>query len=632
MKIKKFRGLFFKAVFVLSLISTVLACIIGLHVMRVDSRILKNEILQKQETVARRLVAVARSPISHSSRLFSVFTDLHTDFGGHEFLNQPDLDYLRDRNPSIFYLVVLDAAGKKVFSSGSPAPSFDYQKAFAEIVEVCVKQGQDYIGDVYRLGTNDLFLLMAFPIRQHLKDKDVHGVFVAELSLREMGRSLSQAYPLDMDAMLATGDGEIISYNGAPGGISRQTPPELVQKLHSIEQQLGDETSGEVTLPNGKKILVASAALSSTGWKVYVDQPANLAAQLFLGSVFHSSWDVTFIVLGMLLFVVGVSYLVIIPITRPLERLRKASVRLRDEEDAVIKTSDLDIPNNEIGELAQVVVQMSEGLQARRAEILSAQRQLSQVNQELEKRVEERTRELKEATSELVKTERLAAIGQMASIISHEIRNPLAVISNATRLLKVLVTSPNPKVVKQFGIIEAEIKQANSIISEVLGYARTRELMLSTIDLNSYLREILLSQPVTPGIVVREEIDPESVRIKVDAEEIKQALRNVIANAVEAMQGSGTLTVGTRVGRRAVCIFVADTGPGLTEEVRHKMFAPFFTTKARGTGLGLAVVGKAISRHKGKLFIKSELGKGSCFQIYLKIYRKPGDTNYGETN
>ena len=338
------------------------------------------------------------------------------------------------------------------------------------------------------------------------------------------------------------------------------------------------------------------------------------------------------IVLGMLLFVVGVSYLVIIPITRPLERLRTAAGRLRDEEDAVIKTSDLDIPNNEIGELAQVVVQMSEGLQARRAEILNAQEQLSRVNQELEKRVEERTRELKAATSELVKTERLAAIGQMASIISHEIRNPLAVISNATRLLKLLVTSPNPKAVKQFGIIEAEIKQANSIISEVLGYARTRELMLTTIDLNSYLREILLSQPVAPGLTVQDEIDPESVRIKVDAEEIKQALRNVISNAVEAMQGSGTLTVGTRVGRRVVCIFVSDTGPGIPDEVRHKMFAPFFTTKARGTGLGLAVVGKAISRHKGKLFIKSELGKGSCFQIYLKIYRKPGDTNYGETN
>lgn len=632
MKIKKFRGLFFKAVFVLSLISTVLAGVIGFHVVRVDSRILKNEVLQKEEAAARRLAAAALSQFSRTSQLFSVFTDLHTDLGGHEFLNQEDLDYLRRRDPAIFYLAVLDPQGKKVFSSGVPAASFVYSNVYPAILDTCVKQGRNYVGHVYRLGKDNLFVLLAFPVRQHLYDKEVRGVLLAEMDLQDMGQTLSQAYPLDMEAMLVSADGEIISYNGAPNGLAGDVPPQMREKLQHIANQLGNETVGEVKLSNGKKILVAAASLPLAGWKVYVDQPANLASRLFLKGTFNSSWDVLVIVLGMMLFVVGVSYLVIIPITRPLERLRAAAGRLRDEEEAVIQTSDLEIPNNEIGELARTVVQMAQGLQARRAEILSAQRQLSQVNQELEKRVEERTRELKAATSELVKTERLAAIGQMASIISHEIRNPLAVISNATRLLKVLVSAPGPKVVKQFGIIEAEIKQANSIISEVLGYARTRELMLSAIEVNSYVREILLSQPITPGITVKEELDSESVRIKVDAEEIKQALRNIIANAVESMQGIGTLTVGTRVGRRAVCIFVSDTGPGITDEVRYKMFAPFFTTKARGTGLGLAVVGKAISRHKGKLFIKSELGKGSCFQLYLKIYRKLGDTSYGETN
>ena len=328
----------------------------------------------------------------------------------------------------------------------------------------------------------------------------------------------------------------------------------------------------------------------------------------------------------------GVSYWVIVPITRPLERLRRAALALRENADVVFTKNDLEIPNNEIGELATVFLETVEALHVRRQEVLSAQRQLAQVNQRLEKRVEERTRELKQATGELVKAERLAAIGQMASIISHEIRNPLAVISNATRLIKMLVTSPDPKLAKQFGIIEAEIKQANSIISEVLGYARSRELILSTIDVNSYLRDILNSYPISRQITLQMDLESETVRIKIDAEEIKQALRNVISNAVEAMANGGTLTVGTRVGRRAVCIFVQDTGPGLSEEVRRKMFAPFFTTKARGTGLGLAVVGKAIARHKGKLFIKSELGKGTCFQIYLKIYKKTGDTNYGEAS
>ena len=152
------------------------------------------------------------------------------------------------------------------------------------------------------------------------------------------------------------------------------------------------------------------------------------------------------------------------------------------------------------------------------------------------------------------------------------------------------------------------------------------------VDVNSFLRELVLSFPMPGHISVQEELDPENVHVKVDAEEIKQALRNIITNAVDAMPTGGTLTVGSKVGRRVVCLYVKDTGVGIPEDIRQEMFSPFFTTKARGTGLGLAVVRKAIVRHKGKLFIKSELGKGTCFCVFLKIYRKEGDTNYGSAS
>ena len=628
---KRLNGLFAKAVLVLILISIVPVLIIGYHVMGVDSRVLKNEILQKQQTVASRLASVARAHISRKAQMFSIFVDLHTDFGGHDFVNQQDLHYLLARNPSIFYLAVLSPQGQQLLSAGQAAASVNYKKIAPDILRACVEKGEEYISDVYQM-PGGLFVLMAFPVRQHLDEVQVTGILVAEMNLQEMGESLSQAYPLDMNAIIATDEGEIISYNGAPDGLAQEPQPEMTQKVLAINSQLGYSRSGEVELPNGERVLVAVANLSLPGWKVYVDQPANVAAQLFVESTFHSFWDVLVLLLVMLAFVLVVSYWVIKPITRPLERLRKAAILQRENDDFVVHHNDVEIPNNEIGELASAFVDMSTALHMRRQELIRAQAELAQVNQALEKRVEERTRELKNASSELVKAERLAAIGQMASIISHEIRNPLAVISNATRLIKMLVTSPDPKLTKQFGIIDAEIKQANSIISEVLGYARTRDLILTTVDLNSYLRELLLSYPFIPGITLKDELDAESVRIKVDAEEIKQAIRNVVSNAIEAMPNGGTLTVGTKVGKRLVCIYIADQGPGITDEVRRKMFAPFFTTKARGTGLGLAVVGKAISRHKGKLFIQSKPGKGTCFQIYLKIYRKPGDTNYGESS
>lgn len=627
-----FRGLFSNAVFVLILISIVPMFVIGYHLMDVNSRVLKNEISQKQQTVASRLAAAVRFNITHNTQYFSVFVDLHTDFGGHNFINAADLKYLRRSNPSVLYLAALNTEGKLLLSSGKRAESVNWTQEIKSVLQACVKeQKPHYLGGVYP-SKDGLFMLMAFPIRQHLNDRRVSGVLVAETGLAELGRTLLQVYPMDMNALIATQEGQVISYNGAPGGLAAEPQPEMTDRVLEIKKLLGSSSSKEIKLSSGEKILVAEADLPISGWRVYVDQPADVTVQLLKESTFHSLWDVTVIVLMMLLFVGVVSYWVIKPITRPLERLRRAAVKQRENGDYVVRPEDLDIPNNEIGELAQAFVDMSSALHTRRQELIGAQTELAQMNQALEKRVEERTHELKAATRELVKSERLAAIGQMASIISHEIRNPLAVISNATRLIKMLVRTPDAKLLKQFGIIEAEIKQANSIISEVLGYARTRDLILSTIDLNSYLREILLSYPFIPGITLKDELDPESVRIKVDAEEIKQAIRNIVSNAVEAMNGGGTLTVGTKVGRRVVCIYIADTGPGISEEVRHKMFAPFFTTKARGTGLGLAVVGKAIGRHKGKLFIQSEAGKGTCFQIYLKIYKKPGDTSYGEAS
>lgn len=627
-----FRGLFSNAVFVLILISIVPMFVIGYHLMDVNSRVLKNEISQKQQTVASRLAAAVRFNITHNTQYFSVFVDLHTDFGGHNFINAADLKYLRRSNPSVLYLAALNTEGKLLLSSGKRAESVNWTQEIKSVLQACVKEQKPYyLGGVYP-SKDGLFMLMAFPIRQHLNDRRVSGVLVAETGLAELGRTLLQVYPMDMNALIATQEGQVISYNGAPGGLAAEPQPEMTDRVLEIKKLLGSSSSKEIKLSSGEKILVAEADLPISGWRVYVDQPADVTVQLLKESTFHSLWDVTVIVLMMLLFVGVVSYWVIKPITRPLERLRRAAVKQRENGDYVVRPEDLDIPNNEIGELAQAFVDMSSALHTRRQELIGAQTELAQMNQALEKRVEERTHELKAATRELVKSERLAAIGQMASIISHEIRNPLAVISNATRLIKMLVRTPDAKLLKQFGIIEAEIKQANSIISEVLGYARTRDLILSTIDLNSYLREILLSYPFIPGITLKDELDPESVRIKVDAEEIKQAIRNIVSNAVEAMNGGGTLTVGTKVGRRVVCIYIADTGPGISEEVRHKMFAPFFTTKARGTGLGLAVVGKAIGRHKGKLFIQSEAGKGTCFQIYLKIYKKPGDTSYGEAS
>lgn len=602
--------------------------LIGWHVLRVDNRVLQNEILDKQRTVAGQIASVLSEEISRKAQFFSVFTDLHTDFGGHPFIDKEDIDYLRIKNPEITHISVLNNKGRQLFYSSEESSRFSYASELDNILHACVAQGKDYVGSVNRVN-GQLYALMAFPLRRHLRDVKITGVLVVEMNLATLGSALQESYPEDLFVAVTSADGSLISYSGAEGGLALEENLPLRARLQRWQQALDTRNGARLELPDGQAVLVSRAQVPVMRWTVYVQQPADTIRRLLLESTFHSLWDVLVILLVMIAFVLLTGYFVISPIVRPVRRLQEAAVKLEQEEDYMPQEQDLIIPRNEIGQLARVFLHMAQVLRDRKNALVCAQQELAGMNKELELRVQQRTAELKAATDELVKAERLAAIGQMASIISHEIRNPLAVISNATRLIKTIEPPKDAKLIKQFSIIEAEIKQANSIISEVLGFARSRDMILSTIDLNSYLHDLLLSFPASSGIRLQEKLDPESVRLKIDAEEMKQAVRNLISNACEAMQGQGTVTLGTRVGKKVVCIYVADEGPGVPDALKEKIFSPFFTTKARGTGLGLAVVRKAVGRHKGKMFIHNRATGGAIFEIYLTIYRKTGDTRYG---
>ncbi|WP_428054728.1 ATP-binding protein [Candidatus Avelusimicrobium facis] len=625
---QKTGRLFSRAILALSVVSALPVLLIGWHVLRVDNRVLQNEILDKQRTVAGQIASVLSEEISRKAQFFSVFTDLHTDFGGHPFIDKEDIDYLRIKNPEITHISVLNNKGRQLFYSSEESSRFSYASELDNILHACVAQGKDYVGSVNRVN-GQLYALMAFPLRRHLRDVKITGVLVVEMNLATLGSALQESYPEDLFVAVTSADGSLISYSGAEGGLALEENLPLRARLQRWQQALDTRNGARLELPDGQAVLVSRAQVPVMRWTVYVQQPADTIRRLLLESTFHSLWDVLVILLVMIAFVLLTGYFVISPIVRPVRRLQEAAVKLEQEEDYMPQEQDLIIPRNEIGQLARVFLHMAQVLRDRKNALVCAQQELAGMNKELELRVQQRTAELKAATDELVKAERLAAIGQMASIISHEIRNPLAVISNATRLIKTIEPPKDAKLIKQFSIIEAEIKQANSIISEVLGFARSRDMILSTIDLNSYLHDLLLSFPASSGIRLQEKLDPESVHLKIDAEEMKQAVRNLISNACEAMQGQGTVTLGTRVGKKVVCIYVADEGPGVPDALKEKIFSPFFTTKARGTGLGLAVVRKAVGRHKGKMFIHNRATGGAVFEIYLTIYRKTGDTRYG---
>lgn len=225
---------------------------------------------------------------------------------------------------------------------------------------------------------------------------------------------------------------------------------------------------------------------------------------------------------------------------------------------------------------------------------------------------------------------------KMANIVAHEVRNPLSAIAGAAFLLRHHVTkmpdNSGTPLLKPVGIIENEIKSVTKIIDNLLDYSRTRPPKLVVRDMGEIITDIMGTYKAPDNIAIKLELDV-SYKVNVDVDEIKQVVRNLMNNAVDAMsEKGGTLTLNTfrsiipnKTGKDlpSICLNVTDTGCGIPADKLKSIFEPFFTMKTRGTGLGLAVVRKIIhERHKGFVDVKSKVGEGTTFSVQLPIYQE----------
>jgi PAS domain S-box-containing protein len=235
--------------------------------------------------------------------------------------------------------------------------------------------------------------------------------------------------------------------------------------------------------------------------------------------------------------------------------------------------------------------------------------------------------ELKRLEEESKRSERLSALGNLAAGVAHEIRNPLNAISIAAQRLKseFKPTSAEEDYQNFLSNILSEIKRLDQIVIQFLSLARSQKLNLEPTDSAAYLSEILNLVKVeaeAKGIRVQSRLS-DSATLKIDRPEMKKALLNIILNGMEAMQSGGTLTVETRhrTGADVLEIVISDTGKGIPAEDISKIFQPYFSTKEKGSGLGLAIAHRIVTDHKGKIEVKSEVGKGTSFVISLPMER-----------
>ncbi len=251
--------------------------------------------------------------------------------------------------------------------------------------------------------------------------------------------------------------------------------------------------------------------------------------------------------------------------------------------------------------------------------------EIRKLNEELELKVRERTQQLLDAQDKLLRKEKLVVLGQVAGSVGHELRNPLGVMSNAVYFLQAVLADADDSVKEYLDIIKNEITGSERIVSDLLDSVRTKAPHPEAVRVAEVIEQTLAKLSVPASVGVKVDIPPELPPLRVDVMQIKQVVRNLVSNGVEAMPEGGTLQIEAHeVSGAKIVITVRDDGVGMTHEQLGRLFQPLFTTKARGIGLGLVVVKNLTEANGGKVEVQSEPGKGATFSITLPVAGREG--------
>ena len=300
-------------------------------------------------------------------------------------------------------------------------------------------------------------------------------------------------------------------------------------------------------------------------------------------------------------------------ISTPIHDLTVAAQRVArgDYSQAVDGGSD-----DELGYLAH-------SFNAMTTEVQLAHKALRESADELERKVEARTAELKQMQAQMIQSEKMVAIGKLAAGVAHEINNPLTgVLTNSSLMLEDMADDHPWR--EDIQTIVNETLRCRKIVKGLLDFSRQTKPQRTLLDLNQVVEDTLSlvrNQTVFRNTRIVYELDPHLPTVLADADQMRQVVLNIVLNAAEAMVQGGELRVASSAdpAAKAVELRISDTGPGIPDEVRARIFEPFFTTKKTGTGLGLAVAYGIIERHHGRIRIESARGRGTTFIVSVPI-------------
>jgi two-component system sensor histidine kinase HydH len=241
-------------------------------------------------------------------------------------------------------------------------------------------------------------------------------------------------------------------------------------------------------------------------------------------------------------------------------------------------------------------------------------------NKSLAREVNLKTAELLASQERLVRSERFAAIGEAAAYVSHEIKNPLMVIGGLAHQVENKEGEPSLK--EKLHIIQAEVQRLENFLGDLRDFTRPVTPVMQKMNINEVIHDVdvlMKEEAKNRSINLVEQLDPQLPTLTADPNQMKQVVLNLVKNAFEAMESGGRVVLASGADGNQVWFSVEDTGNGMPPEVLEKVFNPFFTTKKKGTGLGLAVINKIVADHHGTVSVESLPEKGTTFRIRLPI-------------
>jgi signal transduction histidine kinase len=456
-------------------------------------------------------------------------------------------------------------------------------------------------------------------------------VVAVELSLRRLNTRFEEARDEHLSAFLVDLDGKVVCHTESLQALNRTDVANNVgvQALFDAHARASGvvnlDVDDDVTLVSYARLTRLAGPQGRT-WGVVIERPRGEA----LAAVDDLARRVAFWVGAALVLALLAGVVLAQGVVRPVEVLtrvvqsfaKKSSVGGGPTGIQEAKVRAPALGNDEIGKLALAFNGMAD-------EIDEAGRQLRTFNDELQHKVEERTRDLKEAQNQLIQSQKMAAVGELAAGVAHEINNPLAAVLGSAQLALLRSDRADTRVRPHLEDIEKEALRIKDIVESLLQLSQDQsQQAMGTVDVNAVVDGALalVARPIiSQRIAVKKELAADLPRIRGRSGDLQQAVLQLLLNAKDAMPEGGTLTLRTdTVDGKLVRLVVEDSGPGIAPQNLERIFEPFFTTRAsKGhKGMGLAVVHRVVEEHGGRISVEgNEKARGAIFRLSFAATR-----------